>query len=271
MTTSMSPGLVGPTTGWTRRWAPVFRTARSVSSWCARCMGFRVLKATTRETPSSSKCRRSWAGVNRRSSPWRPSAGTARGRTSRRPLTYHRWVRCSSWSTLGCAGSQLPNTACASLAASTRHAASSARTARRCPSGSRSARCPHDSARWRVSSSTSRVTGMGHSLPSARRIRSHTSAWSALSMKPVSGEKAPVASSSTSQRCRSVRTRSGQSGARRSSSTARSRPTSRSTSRPPCGADRPRSPCMRPLTIPRGHGPLLIRLCDARAADDSPF
>ena len=217
--------------------------------------------------PSSSKWRLRAAGVNRRSEPSRPAACTVRGSTSRRPVTYQGLVRWRSWATLGWAGSHFPKTASARGRVDPPRTLSS-NAASRCPSASRSARCPQDSAFRRVLSSTSRVTGMGHSVPSLRRMRSQTPAWSASSMKPVSGENAPHARSSRSHRCRSVRSRPGQSVANRSSSPARSRSTTRSTSRLPWGLTDPAPHACDPPPSGGSHPPV-HRLCGTLHDRDS--
>ena len=66
------------------------------------------------------------------------------------------------------------------------------------PSGSRSASLAPGASVEACASETSNVMGIGQSVPSARRISAHTRSWSPRVMKPVSGEKPALSSSSRS-------------------------------------------------------------------------
>ena len=172
-------------------------------------------------------------------------------------------MRSRRWATPGCCRSAVPNTASASAPRSGRQTSSTWRTASIAPSGSRRAKRSPAESESASASPTSRVIGMGHSVPSPSRMPEQTAAWWREVMNPVSGEKPPSSSSSRSQSWRGVRSWDGQSRDAEERSATRSGAANRSTRVPPWGAMRwadndanpPPGRCVDPGDPGRAAGP----------------
>ena len=157
---------------------------------------------------------------------------------SRRPAMYQGWVWSIRWAVPGCTALVVPRTISASARRSGCQTSSTWRAASMTPSASLRAREAPGPSRVATSSATSRATGIGHSVPSLRRIDSQTDSYSARARKPRSGENAPVRSISRSHSWRWLRSHDGQSREARLTSSTRSPSAIRSTSVPPWGSMR---------------------------------
>src|SRR4051812_2545051 len=163
------------------------------------------------------------------------------------PPTATPLVLCSRWETPGWSGLVVPKVASALASRLGSQISSTVIAASITPSGSRSASRPPVRSFSATCGVTSSRMGIGHRVPSARRMRSQTESWSAFFMKPVRGEKPPFRISSRSQNWRGVRSQEGQSREAAFSSAARSGPAIGSTSVPPWGS-------IRWLAAPSGRG-----------------